>query len=73
MIGLGEEFVDEIEKIIQQINTTPLIFPQKKSRLREALSKKFPFIIVFELKQKQHKILILSVYHTSRNPKKKYK
>ena len=73
LTGLGQEFVDEIGKIIHQIYTTPLLFPQKKLHFREAPSRKFPFIIVFELKPKQQIIQILSIYHTSRNPKKKYK
>jgi mRNA-degrading endonuclease RelE of RelBE toxin-antitoxin system len=73
LIGLGDEFVDEIENTINRINSNPLLFPIKKFQMREAVVKKFPFVIVFQLKQKEKQIFILSVFHTSRNPKKKLK
>ncbi len=71
MIELGQEFVDEIENTINRISTNPLLFPVKKFQLREAVVKKFPFVIVFEVKQKENQVNILTVFHTSRNPKKK--
>ncbi len=73
LIGLGQKFINEIENIIERIVINPLIFPIKKGKLREAVVKKFSFVIVFEISEKYQKILVLSVYHTSRNPKKKYR
>jgi hypothetical protein len=35
LIGLGQQFVNEIEKAIIQINNSPHIFPVKKLQLRE--------------------------------------
>ncbi len=71
LIGLGQEFVDEIENTINLISDNPLLFPIKKYKLREAKVKKFPFVIVFEIKNKDLQINILAVFHTSRNPKNK--
>lgn len=71
--GLGQKFINDIEKSINLISLKPLIFPKKKGNLREALVPKFPFLIVFEIKEKENVIIILSVYHTSRNPKKKFR
>jgi len=73
LIGLGDEFVNEIETTINRIQNNPLLFPVKKLQIREAVVKKFPFVILFQLKEKENQLFILSVYHTSRNPKKKYR
>ncbi len=69
--GLGDDFINEIEITLNRIDSNPLLFPIKKFNLREAVVKKFPFIIVFELKPKESEIRIVSVFHTSRNSKKK--
>ena len=73
LIGLGQKFIEDIEKSIERILTLPLLFPIKKGNLREAVVKKFPYVIVFEIAKTSQEIRILSVYHTSRNPSKKYR
>lgn len=71
--GLGLQFINDIEKSINLISSNPLLYPKKKGNLREAVVTKFPFVIVFEFKEKNNAIIVLSIYHTSRNPKKKYR
>ena len=71
--GLGQKFVDYVENLIARIVTNPLLFHRKKGKLREAVVKKFPFVVVYEIAEKHQQIRIFSVYHTSRNPKKKYR
>ena len=73
LIGLGQEFVDEIETTFDHISKNPFLFPVKKIKHREAVVKKFPFVIVFVVDQKQLSVTILSVYHTSRNPGEKFR
>lgn len=73
LIGLGGEFVSEVESVLDQISSRPLLFPLKKFGMREAVVKKFPFVIVYEISKNRHDVNILAVYHTSRNPTKKYK
>ncbi|MBI2966516.1 MAG: hypothetical protein HYY40_01715 [Bacteroidetes bacterium] len=43
----------------------------KYKNFREALLKRFPYLIVYEIVK--DKTVIHSFFHTSRNPKKKYK
>jgi plasmid stabilization system protein ParE len=69
--GLGEKFEFEIENIIKYLLTNPFIFQRKFKHYREAPLKKFPYFIVYEIYGKS--IIINSIFHTSRNPKKKLK
>lgn len=73
LIGLGKEFVDEIENMFDRIGKNSFLFPVKKLKLREAVVKKFPFVIVFSIDTGKQTINVLSVYHTSRNPAKKFR
>jgi plasmid stabilization system protein ParE len=67
--GLGIAFEAEVEKLFQQIQKNPYLFPRRFKRFREALVKRFPFFIVYEIIRKT--AVIHSVFHTSRNPEPK--
>jgi hypothetical protein len=41
--------------------------------MREAVVKKFPFVIVYEVNKLLLTVNILAVYHTNRNPRKKFR
>ncbi|MBS1503613.1 MAG: type II toxin-antitoxin system RelE/ParE family toxin [Bacteroidetes bacterium] len=71
-IGLGDRFKDEVRKKIQSILNNPFVYPQK-GKYREAQVDIFPFLIVFKVNRRNDHILILSVFHTSRHPKRKHK
>ena len=68
--GLGDEFKNEVRKKISEIQENPLHYPLK-GKYREALTDVFPFLIVFRYDEKRKLFVIVSVFHTSRNPKKK--
>jgi mRNA-degrading endonuclease RelE of RelBE toxin-antitoxin system len=71
--GLGDRFKKEVYDKISQIEITPERYPQRKKNFYEARLKIFPYLIIFRF-QKQRKIIaIVSVFHTSRNPKRKYR
>ena len=71
-VGLGDEFAAEVEKKITFILNNPLQYPAK-GKYREAQTDIFPFLIIYKLNKPQDMIQIVSVFHTSRHPKKKYK
>ena len=71
--GLGQRFETALGDSISHIVNMPLSYPSKKSGRRECVMKDFPFIVVFKLYPKTETILIVSVFHTSRNPRKKYR
>jgi hypothetical protein len=70
--GLGADFIDAIYKSFNVIALNPLAYPKKKN-YREFIVKKFPFLIIYEFWEKEGVINVLHVFHTSRNPKLKYR
>lgn len=70
--GLGNRFVEVIDKIIEIITHYPKSFPCKKGSFREASVKKFPYLIIYEYSFEDEKIYILHIFHSHRHPKRKY-
>ena len=68
--GLGDRFKEEVRRKIKSVLRNPLIY-QVKGKYREAQTDIFPYLIVFKIDKRQNLILIVSVFHTSRYPKKK--
>jgi plasmid stabilization system protein ParE len=72
--GLGEKFMDCVEKRLQQISEHPEYYSSKQHpRYREAKVENFPYIIVYEFFPRKRLIHIASIYHGRRNPKYKYR
>lgn len=71
--GLGEQFAVAFRKRIQEILNNPEQYGSKRRRFREVkLNKVFPYVIVYMIKGNDS-IVITSIFHTSRNPGKKYR
>ncbi|RNI36136.1 hypothetical protein EFY79_10625 [Hanamia caeni] len=58
-----------MESIIEH----PERYPKKKSNFRQIALRTFPFIIIYTFYKKEGIIIINSIFHTSRNPRKKYR
>jgi plasmid stabilization system protein ParE len=71
--GLGDQFLKAIEEKIKRIEENPDRYPTRRGYYRETISRKFPYVIVYRFNKSKHLITISSVYHTSRNPKNKYR
>ncbi|MEO5569757.1 MAG: type II toxin-antitoxin system RelE/ParE family toxin [Bacteroidia bacterium] len=69
--GLGFEFEQEIADVLEIIEDNPFLFPVKFAHLHEAVVRRFPFVIVYEITEKQ--IVVVSIFHTKQNPSKKKK
>lgn len=70
--GLGDRFMREVEKKLQQIEKTPERYAEHRKGFREAKIKVFPYLIIYRIQKRKKIIAISSIFHTSRNPKKKY-
>jgi plasmid stabilization system protein ParE len=68
--GLGDRFENEVYRKIDQVKKNPLIYIANRE-LRQANVEVFPYLIVYRIEEKHKVILILSIFHTSRHPKKK--
>ena len=71
MFGLGFEFEEEISTLLKLIKSNPLLFPIKFLNIHEAVVKRFPFVINYEIIEKQ--IVVSSIFHVKQNPVKKVK
>lgn len=69
--GLGDRFKEAVRDKIELILNNPLHYPLK-GKYHEAQTDNFPFLIIYKIDKRQELILILSVFHTSRHPKRKY-
>lgn len=70
--GLGDRFVAEINKTLEQIGKTPERYAERKKGFREKKIKVFPYLILYRIRKKKKIVAISSIFHTSRNPRKKY-
>jgi hypothetical protein len=72
--GLGYEFLTAVENRIIEVVGHPETFGSKGNpRYREALVKKFPYVIVYRIYKKKKEIFISSIHHTKKSPKRKYR
>lgn len=67
--ALANRFYIEVNENIEVIKRNPFIFPIKFDTFRETPLKIFPFVIVYEIID--NLIIIVDVFHTSRNPDNK--
>jgi plasmid stabilization system protein ParE len=73
-IGLGDRFALAVTNKILEIVTTPLVFGAKSNRsFREASVGAFPFIIVYRVYPDKNEIVIASIHHAKKHPKRKYR
>ncbi len=70
-LGLGDKFEKETELLIKKLRKNPYLFQRKYKHYREAIYKRFPYYIVYEIIESS--VIIHSFFHTSRNPKRKLK
>ena len=69
--GLGEEFLQHIETYFTRIVANPEHFLQKRKPYREAFTRRFPFLIMYEILE--NKVIVYSVFNTWQDPKEKKK
>jgi hypothetical protein len=67
--GVGGRFLLEVIATFRLIEAGPLHYEEKFSKkFRFAKVNDFPFVVVFKIKQQM--VVVNSVFHTSRNPKR---
>lgn len=66
--GLGDEFLSEIQNSFQLIGKNPESYRIRyRQKVRAFVVDRFPFLILYIIKEKM--VDVVSVFHTSRNPK----
>ncbi len=63
------EFFQALEKHYQRLKANPEMFQRVNKKQRRLFFSRFPYSMYYEI-QKNEEIIILAVYHVSRDPKK---
>jgi len=64
--GLGAAFTRAVQQVLDRIAGQPDYYPEVQDCVREALVRGFPFCVYY--REEPGGVLVLSVFHTSRNP-----
>ncbi|MBF4473725.1 type II toxin-antitoxin system RelE/ParE family toxin [Flavobacterium sp. HJJ] len=68
---IGDNFLKQIDACIESILLNPETYKLEFDVYRQAVVQKFPFVIIYT--KIDSTILISAIFHTSRNPNKKFK
>ena len=71
--GLGLRFIEVIKRKFEIIQQFPESNPRRVGNFRESVVKIFPYTIVYTFSKKEGLITVVSIFHTSRDPRKKYR
>ena len=66
--GLGEEFVQAIERALSEISSDPLRYKRAGKNLHDFRLTRFPYHLFYHHVPDSGRITILAVAHTSRRP-----
>lgn len=69
-IGLGSEFIEELDEYLDELETRPKSFRVIAKHYRVAVMQRFPFVIFFFIDKQT--IVITNIFHTSIRPLEKY-
>jgi plasmid stabilization system protein ParE len=64
--GLGIEFVDCVDALVEKMSANPMQFPPVSGDIRRGLTGRFPFAVYFEVDEST--VWVLAVLHVRRSP-----
>ena len=65
-VGLGSEFIEEVNRVFDQLRDSPERYPLVHEDLREGPVRRFPYVIYYKVEPGQ--VVVVAVAHTSRDP-----
>ncbi|MDN3580225.1 type II toxin-antitoxin system RelE/ParE family toxin [Mucilaginibacter flavus] len=71
--GLGATFANAIQRKLNQITRYPYHYKADYNQYHQAVIEKFPFLIVYTIDEKLKQINVMAIFHTSRNPDRKFR
>lgn len=69
--GLGDLFLAELSRTYFKLEKNPFHYQKLKNNYRHLVLDKFRYVLIFEIIDND--IVVFAVFHTSRNPKLKFK
>lgn len=64
--GLGDDFVTEVQQVLDTITNHPERYPVADGDVREAPVSRFPYCVYYRVKP--DRVVVIAVFHTSRDP-----
>ena len=71
-IDAAENFILVINETLRNISLSPKKYKNTYNHFYEVRTKKFPFSIVYFIDEEIKAIVVLSIFHFKRNPRKKF-
>jgi len=65
-LNLEKKFIDNLDLVFNKILDFPNLYQYETKTSQKVLMDKFPYILIYE--QYEDIIMILAIFHTSRNP-----
>ncbi len=63
---LGRDFIGKVREVIKRITSQPRLFATVYGQIRQTLIERFPYSVLYQ--EDNHEIIVIAVFHTSRNP-----
>lgn len=68
--AVGDKFYKEVSYYLSLLEKDPKLFAIKyREELRSVALNKFPYLLIYWIDEAAYKVYVVSVFHTSRNPK----
>jgi plasmid stabilization system protein ParE len=71
--GLGDLFEIKVKNKLTKICSQPFHYKDAYKKFHEALTDVFLFLIVYTIDEEEKQIVVIAIFHASRNPKKKFR
>ena len=65
--GLGEEFIEQVEKALHRISDMPELASEVYPGVRRVVLRRFPYGIFY--RDDEDQVAVIAVYHSKRDPK----
>ena len=71
-LSTAENFINQIQNTFDLLCENPFLGKCTYRNVYELRVKKFPFNIVYFIEEANNQIVVVSIFHDKRNPKKKF-
>jgi len=69
----AENFESAVKEKIDALRTSPGLYKQTYKQFHEVALKRYPYSLVYMINEKERLVIISSIFHHKRHPKRKYR
>lgn len=66
-VGLGQEFLDELDRAVRRAVAFPMSYPEIEPRIRRCRLARFPYALIYGLDDET--LIVLAIAHLHRRPR----